>query len=586
MRQQLAQIDRLLQTSEQIALERERVFAERLVSTRQERELVAQERSLLTKEDDQGRAERERLSTRRTELKAELRSVETESNGFSAALVTLQDQRTALLTEREELMRRIREAVIPMTLREAIFHALDNNVDIQVSRIEVAAAVEGVEIADSVFDPLLVGSVTAGQDRRPAANVLDNVNNLNLSVTSSESHPIISASVTKLFLTGAQVTAGLSSSRLRTNSGFQILNPTYSTTLEVSMRQPLLKGFGVDYNSVNVDLARLSADSARHTLHRQLLDSLWEVELAYWDLVFATEDLRVQQVALDRAEKLLFREQRRLEAGSGTKPEVSVARAGVAQRREAIINARAARHLARDKLVRLTFPSRENDRWDIEIVPTDGIPSEVMSDRVDTGEAVREALQRRPEIAIALLNLQSSGLSLDKAANEVYPELDFTTTWRQKGVGSNSDNSWDAIGSGRFYEWVFGLEIQLPLMLRGERAALRQAERNFEAARYRLAGAEYLIIEDVRRLSREIGTSRERIEATKVSLEASREQLRQIEAMVREGVATTLDVLELQEQLANAELSAIRARIDHHLAQLGLERAKALFLEHYRVDLR
>ncbi len=471
-----------------------------------------------------------------------------------------------------------------ITLRDAIYRALESNVDIKVSRVDALAAQESLPVAQAAFDPALAFNLTKGQNRAPffSNNPFSGLPP-GLQVAQSD-FLNTSTTLSKRFVTGTELSLGLNTQRTRSENVFS-LNPEYRGSIDVTFRQPLLKGISISANTADIDLAALEAEIARERLHRQLLDSLWDVELAYWDLVFAIEDLRVRQISLDVAKTLLVRAQKTFEAGTVDKVQVYIAEAGVAIREEAIINARSAILAARDRLVRLMMPSLENADWDIDIVPVDGVPEVIKADDPDVTACVREALEVRPEVNIALLDIRSKERLLDRAENDALPQVDFTATWTQRGLGTNSDQVFDGIGSGRFYDFTFGLDVQMPLFLRAERARARRASLDLRSSTLQRANAEYLVIEDVRRAAREIKTTRERIQATTKSLESARRQLDQIRKKFDVGLAATFEVFELEEDYAEAELSWIRARIDHHIAIMALERAKAVFLDYYSVTV-
>ena len=77
----------------------------------------------------------------------------------------------------------------------------------------------------------------------------------------------------------------------KTSLSFQQLNPEYFSNITLEMRQPLLRGFGIDYNQAFIVIAKNDRRISHLAFKRQIRDTLLQVEELYWRLVQARRDV-------------------------------------------------------------------------------------------------------------------------------------------------------------------------------------------------------------------------------------------------------------------------------------------------------
>jgi hypothetical protein len=92
-------------------------------------------------------------------------------------------------------------------------------------------------------------------------------------------------------------------------------NPQHTTSLSLTLTQDLLRNFGIGVNRTNITIAEKNWGIAREAFRDTLIQTLFEVESAYWDLYFAEADLKVRQMQLGRAEKLVQRAEAQVKVG-------------------------------------------------------------------------------------------------------------------------------------------------------------------------------------------------------------------------------------------------------------------------------
>ncbi|MGY8718497.1 MAG: TolC family protein, partial [Verrucomicrobiia bacterium] len=130
--------------------------------------------------------------------------------------------------------------------------------------------------------------------------------------------------------TGARLQVGSNLRRSKTNSRNALINPAYNSDAFVSINQPLLKGFGSENTKAALNRARIGLKRAGHDYRAAVLDVVRNVEVAYFNLASAREQLKVRIFSRDVAQKLLEENQAKKDSGVATDLDVLQAQFGVA----------------------------------------------------------------------------------------------------------------------------------------------------------------------------------------------------------------------------------------------------------------
>ena len=134
----------------------------------------------------------------------------------------------------------------PLSLREALTAALENNKDIEVARHNVKIAEFDLQGARGAYDPRFNSSSYFERIETPISSFLSGGSNG--SVTQSDYTGTRASKVRRQNL-AATYRLDFSSIRLTTNNQFTGLSPQYPTALTFSYTQPLLRGLTVRQQS-------------------------------------------------------------------------------------------------------------------------------------------------------------------------------------------------------------------------------------------------------------------------------------------------------------------------------------------------
>jgi outer membrane protein TolC len=319
----------------------------------------------------------------------------------------------------------------PLSVRDAVFLALQNNLDLQVARTEPAIAEEGVHQAEGAFNPVLFASYRFNRNETPVATGLQ-IGGAGVTKGNEWNYTGGFAGILPL---GLNYASTLNQRRLDSDSSIVSLDPEWRAGWASEITLPLLKDFINNEANVTVKRSRIGRDISNEDFRRRLIDLVAQVESAYWELAAARAGQRVEQKSLHTAQDLLEQTRVRYDVGVVSKVIVTQAEAGVAEREvDAIIADNRAAN-AQDALLNLVLAPSASDFASTVLVPKDPafIPYSV-----DLAEALEKAQSLRPELEQSRQQVKDAELQLAFAENQRLPRLDVTGSYQMDGLSGKS----------------------------------------------------------------------------------------------------------------------------------------------------
>ena len=476
-----------------------------------------------------------------------------------------------------------------ISLSDAAVRALQSNLDISISRQTKESRIFDITVEQAKFDPTL--SVNGQYNRQ--------VSPLNRPVfggtggaltdiqTFDQRNSSVTVDATQNLITGGNVDLNYSPARTNVNqslaTGF-LFNPAYTGGLALTLTQPLLRNAGVDVTKTFIKIAQNNADVEQHVFRDRVLTVLATVEQTYWELVFASENMKVAQAALKAAEELLATNRAKTKAGVMSIVDVLQAEAAVASRVEQVLVAEKSIRDQEDQLRRLLNPGEEDLRQDVRLTPTDA--PVVVLEPLSLQEAIDTAIEQRPEIVQAKKNLESGELNKQFARNQLLPTLSLQGTMGMAGLGKDYGDSVSKNLSGDFYNFGAGLVLSYPLGNRSAVSTYNKRQLEFKNAEASLVSVRQQIIVGVREAVRRVQTDFKRIETTRSARIMAEKQLQAEQERLKVGLSTTRFVLDFQRDLATAQGNELRATVDYNKSLSNLARHKATTLDRYNLQLQ
>lgn len=457
---------------------------------------------------------------------------------------------SALVAELEELPGQT------LALETALNAALAQAPALRVAEATVDAARGAVRREEGSFDPELFGRAERSSNDQPSASP----------IVGSEERTEAELGARMTLPLGTEITARIEGARLETETLFAPLLPQYDTSAEISVRQPLLDGFGSG-TSGNLAAAERALEAAQAQRAHARLAVLAQVETTYWELFAAGRDYAVQRVLRSRAESLLELAQTRREAGLVGPEEVASAQVFLAEQEQSIFDRLERMGELSDRLASLMGrrPGEGEDLYRPEASP----PEEY--DVGDADDLVAVALAHNYELRGRERQLEQSREFYRRARRNSLPTLDLVAGLGGRGLAGTPRSTafFDSIETREvdkslggsleqaltreFPNWNVGLNFVVPLGNRGDggekdrlRAEVARVEQNVEAARRDLE-------ERVRAQHRILANGQQRLQAARFGVNAATEQVRIGILEFENGRTTAFELVRLGADLAQAQ---------------------------------
>lgn len=492
------------------------------------------------------------------------------------------------------------------TLNECIALALKNNTDLQIQRLGPLSAASQVRAARSIFDPKLFADVNRDRVVSPSTTFLSAGSSTSLFTQTFS----LNAGLRKTLLSGGQVEVKWTNSRYTTNpSLINSLVPRYTTGVGLTLVQPLLRDFGWRYSTLLVQIAQNAEQATYHQYEAAIAVLVAGVERSYWTLVLAILNVQVQEQGLALARELLRQNEGKFNVGALPRTAVLEAQSEVARREATLIRSRNLAEIARANL-RAVVNSRDGQAANLTMIDPQDKPT-ATGLKVDLGESLDAALQQRPEIKAARLDIHGRGLQRKAAENQLLPRLNLLggigvnglsgTPANVSGIPSPSDcsiitddqgnptidcpdtsgpiapplvhggysRSLHLLTDGRFYNYAVGASVEIPLNNAQARAEYAKSNIDLEQSKLSLQKVQEAVTLEVTTAVSNIDTDVRSIDATRLARELAEENVRNQQARYDVGLATTKDLLDFQDKLTQSRFLEVEAltRYNSNLAE-------------------
>ncbi len=470
---------------------------------------------------------------------------------------------------------------VGLSLQQAVLRAVRHNLSGQVARLDAAASQADVVAADALFDWVFFADATLQTTDAPSAvPVIGNVP-IGTGINKNKSY-VFDAGLRRQLTTGGRVELEQTLSIFNNQSPGQSRSPDPARTarLNITLDQPLLRGFGADVTLAQVRLARNFERATLEALRDELIGIATDAERAYWNLVRAHREAQIQSSLLARG--IETRDVLANRLSFDVRPaEFSDAVAQVESRRANLIRAINTLRKSSDALkVILNDPSIPVGS-EVVVLPVDE-PTDTAFE-VSLLDSLETALAQRPDVQQAILAIDDASIRETVADNARLPRLDLRIAATLSGLDDSASGAFDELRTGDFTDWLAGLAFERPIGNRAAEAGFRVArlERVRSAVSYRAVVQR--AVAQVKDALRDVATNRALIEQTRIARLAAAENLRTllIEEQNIRGLTPEFLNLKLtrQQALAAAESAEILARVDYNIAVADLHRAIGTALE-------
>jgi outer membrane protein TolC len=392
--------------------------------------------------------------------------------------------------------------------------------------------------------------------------------------------------------------------RSSSNSAFSTFNPSWSGNVTYQVLQPLLQNRGRNINTHMVRVAKNNRKLSDVAFEMQTIDLVTNAEQTYWDLVFQIQNIKVHKQALDLAQKTLSDNRRQVEIGTMARIEVVQAESEVAQREVQMVTASYTADQTQDRVKKLITSMGDPALVAAQLNPIE-VPRKPQDDDImPIGDAIKSALESRPEMRQLALQLQNSDVDVEFTRNQLLPNLTVGASYTQSGVGGvetirsglgGSDivgvvrgGLGDAFGQLFGYNYTgysFGFNLAIPLTNKPAQADNARAITQRDSLLARRTQMAQQIALEVRNAQTAVIMSRAQIAAADKALELATIELDAEQKKFQLGISQLRFVLDEQRFLTDAETTQLLALVSYSKALVDYDRAVGRTLRKNNVEI-
>ena len=480
---------------------------------------------------------------------------------------------------------------IVLSLDETIRLALENNLAIIVQRYQPRTTATFVDVEKSAFDPLMNGSVardnsdlsgkTTFQQPVGTPNVETDQSTAGTDYLATWIDPLTIGGSYKIDVGKSSTDDDSGSFVPAFNSFFADTTKSDSTYWRVSYSQSLLRNLGRDVNLWPTVVAQKGLAISESTFRQTVIDIVATAERYYWELNFAIMQVRTERFSLKLAQDFLEQNRIKVRVGTLAPIEITQAEAGVADRMETVIIFEAALRAAEDQIRRVIGVRSDSRDWDRPVRPSDTL--RLAEIEVDEDAAMQLALANRPDLEQARLQIEARDTEARARKNLRRWGLEFQGSYGSADPTSHETQSLptpiiESKSDGTQTTWGAALTLSVPIHNRLAIANVTRTENELAQAQYQLQLVEQTARVEISSAVRAVRTTLARVQAGQVNVRLQHEKLAAEQKKFENGMSTSFQVLQFQDDLASAETRENLAKADYNKAQVELSRVKGTIL--------
>lgn len=325
-----------------------------------------------------------------------------------------------------------------------------------------------------------------------------------------------------------------------------------SAGVSIGLGQTIYSGGRIGHAITAAEANILAGRENLRDIEQQVLTSVIQ---AYADVIRDVEILRIRESNLTVLQRQLDEASARFEVGEITRTDVAQAEARLAQSNADLANARAQLSVSRAAYAAVVGQAPGT----LEPMPAlPGVPT-------DFDAALDVAIQDNPTVRAATYTLQASEADVAAARAEYLPSVRLTSSY-----GATTDDL-SGFNLGDRTSFQAGASISVPLFTGGlNQSRVAAALERANVAQIRVEGERRNVLQSVSSSFAQSLSARSSLLAGTEAVRAATVAAEGVRQEAQVGLRTTLDVLNQELELRNAEVTLASARRNEYVAQAQL----------------
>jgi outer membrane protein TolC len=471
----------------------------------------------------------------------------------------------------------------------------------------------GIGAPITSFDPQLTGTLQLDKNDTESVSVFSPV-------------PIVAQNTytsnfgyTQGFEWGGALTGGFNNTHVTTNNPTSLLTPQLGSNFQFRFTQNLLQGFGFLPNTRFIRIAKNNREISDVAFRLQVITTVDQIENMYWDLVYAYENVRVQQESLTYAQKALEDSKRQAQVGTAPPIQVVSSQSTVATDQQNLIVAQ--NNLQLQQLLMKNALSRSIEDpvlAEADVIPTSGMEVPQQETVIPMQDLINDALRHRAELVESRIDLNSRDINTKAVRNAMLPTLQAYAYYGGSGVGGDVNplvpncadttstfcfdptkapppfRTSNTVGYGGTLSQLVnstapdkgvGLSLNIPLRNRLAQSNQVRATLEYRQAQVRQHQLENQVRIEVRNAQFDVRQNRAAVQAAQSAVDLAHQTLDADQQKLKVGLTTQTAILQDAATLTTGESNLVSAKAAYEKSRIELDRATGLLLDHAGIDI-
>jgi len=503
----------------------------------------------------------------------------------------------------------------PLSLREALSMALENNKDIEIARENVKLAEFDLLGAHGLYDPKISTTAFYERVKSPISSFLSGGQNGAIIQSDYTGIARLDGLTSKF---GGSYHFDVSSVRLTSNSSFIALSPQYPSSITFSYAQPLMRGLKFDNPRRQIEIGKKNLSLTDAQFRQRAIETITNVQRAYWDLVFALRSLQVQRDAVAVAKTQLEHNRRLVNEGQLAPIDLVASESQITTYEQGVFTALEDVTRFENTLKNLIARDHGADIWMDSLVPTDSVDLTVPD--ISLTDSLKTAVENRPELQQSQVLSQINEIDQRYYKDQTKPAIDLVGSYGSTGLAGSIASagvnpftissqlvrdrvdqlsalaglqplpvtpattfSPNLVGSytqsvenllaNRYNNFKVGVQINFPLRNRTAEAQLGRSLVEGQRLATQREQIQQTIQVEVRNALQAVRSAETRLRAAVSTRELNEQQFSSEQRKLDAGQSTVFLVLERQNALTTAKGSELKAQTDLNKAIADLQKA-------------
>ena len=392
--------------------------------------------------------------------------------------------------------------------------------------------------------------------------------------------------VRRLLPSGAELTASYRLARTRSNiiaGAADQLGSEYDGALNLSLKQPLLRGRGRGITEADLKVAKLERDIGALEYQDKVLQTAADALVGYWKLYAADAVYAIRQQALDNVQAIDRDVHRRVEAGRLPRTEQLESKIAVASRQAEL--ARATQALA-DAQTRIKLLLNLSGDFGQLRLQAGQAPDTEKVETLSAAQRFKQSVDNWPKYRIARLKREQEGLRLAYADDEKKPSLDLLLGYSRTSLDGQMGSAARNVLERNYPDWYVGLNLEMPIGGNGKAVAqygaqqerVRKSELQIQSARNDLAN-------DIQRRAVQLQSALGELRQLQEEVRLRAQLLETERTQYRMGKVRLSQVLDREHDLNVSRQRQVESAVRLELARVALHLADGSLLAQYAIQV-